>query len=168
MIHRHPHVFSDVNVDSVNQVLKNWDQIKKEEKDLKTVTEDMRGIPKELPALLTSDKIQNKARKVGFDWDDAEISMEKVVEEVNEVQDVFKNKEGQDRLEEELGDLLFATVNVLRLSGIDPEEALRMANRKFIDRFELMEKEILAQDKEFKDFQLDELETIWTNVKKIK
>ncbi len=165
MIHRHPHVFSNTAVNSVNEVLINWDQIKKKEKDIDSVSQDMKRIPLQTPELLKSDKIQHKARKVGFDWDNPRKAMEKVNEEVNEVLEVFDNNEGKERLEEELGDLIFAIVNVIRLSEIDPEEALRLANKKFINRFEKMENYVKHQGCELTDLNLDELENIWTNVK---
>lgn len=160
MIRRHPHVFGDVeNNLTSKQVLSNWEDIKKLEKKNKSQTESMESIPRGLPALYRADKVQAKAAKVGFDWDDVSGAYEKVKEELLEVQDAKKNLT-QDKVAEEVGDLLFAAVNVARMLEVDPEEALNATSEKFIRRFAYVEKNM-------KDgMSLEELDALWNEAKK--
>lgn len=165
MIRRHPHVFGETIVNSSGEVLKKWDEIKDQEKNKKSIAEDMKNIPLALPSLLVSDKVQRKAARVGFDWDNALLALDKVLEEVQEVKETLNNQEGHNRIREELGDLLFASVNVARLSDIEPEEALRLANNKFINRFAQMEEEAREKNLNMNDLSLDELENLWDLIK---
>ena len=134
MIERHPHVFGDVNAETSEQVLENWDVIKKRTKQQKSQTESMNSIPREFPALMRADKVQKKASKVGFDWDSVDGAFDKVNEELNELQQAYKEG-NQENIHEELGDLLFSVVNVSRFVKVDSEEALTNSTDKFIDRF---------------------------------
>ena len=133
MIERHPHVFGDVNAETSEQVLENWDVIKKRTKQQKSQTESMNSIPREFPALMRADKVQKKASKVGFDWDSVDGAFDKVNEELNELQQAYKQG-NQENIHEELGDLLFSVVNVSRFLKVDSEEALTNSTDKFIDQ----------------------------------
>ena len=131
MIYRHPHVFGNTSVNSTEEVLVNWDELKKNEKNFESLSDELTGVAKALPALIRAKKIQKKAKKVGFDWDDVSGAFDKVKEELNEVIDVYK--EGKvSRIKEEIGDLLFSCVNVSRFLSVDPEEALNLTTDKFI------------------------------------
>lgn len=163
LIFRHPHVFGDVSVDSTDQVLENWEQLKLKEKDgNKTV---LGGVPNALPALIKANRIQEKARNVGFDWEVREQVWEKVDEEMKEVKQEIAN--GDDAaLEQEFGDLLFAVVNAARLYGVNPENALDKTNRKFIKRFNYLESKVKQQGKNLKDMTLAEMDEIWNEAKR--
>lgn len=164
MIRRHPHVFGDVQADTAGEVLSNWEEIKKKEKHTHSITEEMELIPASFTALMQADKVQSKASKVGFDWEDPEPALDKVFEEAGEVREELK-KGKSPALEEELGDLLFAAVNVIRLAGYQPELVLKKGNRKFINRFAEMEAEAEADGKKLKNMTLDELEAFWIKAK---
>ncbi|TZE82123.1 nucleoside triphosphate pyrophosphohydrolase [Calorimonas adulescens] len=164
MILRHPHVFGDVKVSSSDDVLKNWAKIKKEEKRQKTQTEVMESIPHNLPALMLSCKVQDKAAEVGFDWDDVDGAMEKVYEEMEELREVYKGTD-TDRMEEELGDLLFAVVNVARFLNIQPELALKRTADKFISRFCYIEKAAERKNQRLQDMSLDDMNVLWEEAK---
>ncbi len=161
LITRHPHVFGDLKTTDTKTILKNWEALKKQEKkDRKSVLD---GIPKILPALAKAVKVQEKVSRVGFDWDDAQSSFEKVLEEINELKEVLhKNK--QD-VEEELGDLLFSLVNVSRLMKIDPEFALQKSIDKFTTRFQKMEQMISSQGESIDHCSLEKLNSYWELVK---
>ena len=165
MIERHPHVFGEVKADTSEQVLENWDVIKKRTKQQKSQTESMLSIPREFPALMRADKVQKKAAKVGFDWDSVDGAFDKVAEELNELKAAVKNNDCEN-MHEELGDLLFSVVNVSRFIGVDSEESLTGATDKFIDRFSKVEK--LAQEKglNMKETELSELDKLWDLAKK--
>ena len=165
MIERHPHVFGEVKADTSEQVLENWDVIKKRTKQQKSQTESMLSIPREFPALMRADKVQKKAAKVGFDWDSVDGAFDKVAEELNELKAAVENNDCEN-MHEELGDLLFSVVNVSRFIGVDSEEALTGATDKFIDRFSKVEK--LAQEKglNMKETELSELDKLWDLAKK--
>ena len=137
LIVRHPHIFSDVVADTSDEVLKNWDAIKQQTKHQKTVTEKLKAIPPSLPALMRACKAGEKAAKVGFDFPTPGDAMKKVYEEAREVETA-----DSDAVSEEIGDLLFAAVNVARKHGVDPEEALYRATDKFIGRFSAVEKAV--------------------------
>ncbi|MGG7164598.1 nucleoside triphosphate pyrophosphohydrolase [Clostridium ihumii] len=164
MINRHPHIFSDTVVKDSDEVLKNWETIKKEEKKYDSYTEDMLNVPKMLPALLKADKVQKKAAKVGFDWDDVNPAMDKVIEELNEIKDVY-NGENQSRILEEVGDLIFATVNIARLLDIDPEIALNYTIDKFIKRFKFIEDCARDRNLNLLDMTLEEMDELWEEAK---
>lgn len=162
MITRHPHVFSDVKADTSEQVLTNWEAIKKGEKHLKTQTEVMRDIPTSFPALMRAAKVQKKAKNVGFDWDDAMEALKKVREETEEVLQVWDDPE---KLAGELGDLLFAVVNVCRMKKVPPELALNGTTEKFIRRFSYVESTAQAQGKHLEDMTLAEMDALWDECK---
>ena len=138
LIIRHPHVFGDINVDNSEEVLKNWDAIKMQTKSQKTHSEVMHSVSPALPALIRADKIQNKARKIGFDFPDALSALDKLSEEVSELREAISNGNAEC-ISSELGDVLFSAVNVGRLMKIDSEKALSDSSERFISRFEGME-----------------------------
>lgn len=166
LIIRHPHVFGDVSVSSSDEVLANWDVIKMNTKKQKTTTETMLSVPREFPALMRAAKIQKKASKVGFDWDDINGTLEKIKEETAEVEEAVKNGEGE-AIKEEIGDLLFTVVNASRFAGVDPEEALTASTDKFLDRFALVEKMAAEQDIDMKTADEDTLDVLWEKAKQI-
>ncbi len=163
LILRHPHVFGTVHADTSEQVLKNWEEIKKTEKSLKTYSDEIDAVAKTLPSLIRAEKIQKKAAKAGFDWPDAEGAYAKILEEKDELRAAAGA--GGD-VEDELGDLLFACVNVARFLKVDPEGALERACNKFSDRFRRMEERILAEGKDLKEMSLEEMDAVWEQVKK--
>ena len=165
MIERHPHVFGDVNAETSEQVLENWDVIKKRTKQQKTQTESMLSIPREFPALMRADKVQKKASKVGFDWDSVDGAFDKVSEELEELKSAY-SEGNQDNIREELGDLLFSVVNVSRFVKVDSEEALTNSTDKFIDRFSKVEKMANEQGMDMKNTDLSELDKLWDLAKK--
>lgn len=160
LIIRHPHVFGDVKVKDSENVLANWDMIKKETKKQESDTEVLRSISPALPALMRAEKIGKKARKVGFDFDNANEAMEKVTEEVREVNEAIASGNKAD-IEEEFGDLFLAVVNAARLAGVDSEQALYNANEKFLARFSRVEELCLASGKSVTDTPRDEKERFW-------
>ena len=162
LIFRHPHVFGDVAVDSTEQVLENWEQIKLKEKGgNKTV---LGGVPSALPALIKANRIQEKVRNVGFDWEDASQVWEKVEEEMTEVREEI-NKGDKDATEAEFGDLLFAVVNAARLYGVNPENALERTNKKFIARFNYLEQACKDRGLNLKEMTLQQMDEIWNEAK---
>lgn len=164
MIRRHPHIFSDVKVDGEKDVLKNWETIKNEEKSIKTQTESMKKVPKVMPALMRAFKVQHKAARVGFDWDDAKGAMDKLYEEVDELKEVYKD-ENRDKIIEELGDVLFAAVNIARFTKVDPELALQDATEKFVNRFDYIERSVIKLDKNLQEMTLNDLNRLWEECK---
>ena len=163
LIFRHPHVFGDVKVDSTDQVLENWEQIKLKEKGgNKTV---LGGVPSALPALIKANRIQEKVRNVGFDWEEPSQVWDKVDEEINEVKTEIE-KDNKDQIEAEFGDLLFAVVNAARLYGVNPENALERTNKKFIRRFNYLENQCKEKNLNLKDMSLAEMDQIWNEAKK--
>ncbi len=165
LIIRHPHVFGDVSVSATEEVLTNWDAIKMNTKNQKSTTQAMESIPRELPALMRANKVQKKASKVGFDWDDAEGALLKVKEETTEVEEALKDG-NKNSIEDEIGDLLFAVVNVSRFAGIDPEEALTGATDKFFRRFAYVEKAAEEKNIDMKTAGLNVLDELWEQAKK--
>lgn len=165
LIRRHPHVFGNVDVENADEVVKNWESIKSQEEGYEDRESVLDGIPDALPALLRGQKIQKRAARVGFDWDNISDVFNKVEEELNEVNDSLKN-DNQDEIEMEIGDLLFAVVNLCRFVDLQAEETLRKANRKFVNRFKRMETVLNTQGKNISDQSLEELDKIWDVVKK--
>ncbi|MGB9822368.1 nucleoside triphosphate pyrophosphohydrolase [Thermodesulfovibrio sp.] len=163
MIRRHPHVFAEADFKTPEEVLAQWDERKKEEGKLHESILD--GIPLALPALLRAYKIQSRVSKVGFDWDNAQGVVEKIKEEVKEVEEAIACQE-KNRIEEEIGDLLFSIVNLARFLKIDPEAALRKTNRKFEKRFKKLEKIAKQKGKNLKDMTLQEMDSLWNEIKK--
>ncbi|EOU1912069.1 nucleoside triphosphate pyrophosphohydrolase [Clostridium perfringens] len=164
MINRHPHVFGNEEANTSEQVLVNWDEIKKGEKGIKTLTEEMQNIAKSLPATTRAYKVQKKAKKVGFDWDDVNCAMDKVKEELNEIKEVY-NCEDKSIIEGEVGDLLFACINVARFLEVDGELALDKTIKKFIKRFSYIENEAIKNNKNLKDMTLEEMDKLWEEAK---
>lgn len=166
LIFRHPHIYGNVDAETPDQVAQNWEKIKQKEKDgNKTV---LSGVPSALPALIKANRIQEKARNVGFDWEEREQVWEKVKEEIAEVEAEIKAPEGKrdmQDIEAEFGDLLFAVVNAARLYGVDPENALERTNRKFISRFNYIEKRLKETGRNFGDVNLAEMDKIWEEAK---
>jgi len=166
LIFRHPHIYGNVDAETPDQVAQNWEKIKQKEKDgNKTV---LSGVPSALPALIKANRIQEKARNVGFDWEEREQVWEKVKEEIEEVEAEIKAPEGKrdmQDIEAEFGDLLFAVVNAARLYGVDPENALERTNRKFISRFNYIEKRLKETGRNFGDVNLAEMDKIWEEAK---
>ena len=163
LIFRHPHVFGEAKAADASEVAENWEQIKLKEKDgNKTV---LGGVPAALPALIKANRIQEKARNVGFDWEEREQVWDKVREETAEVEAEIR-KGDKDGLEAEFGDLMFALVNAARLYGVNPENALERTNRKFIARFNYLESESKRLGKSMKDMSLAEMDAIWDEAKK--
>ena len=157
LVHRHPHVFGDVKVTSTDEILDNWEKLKKEEKPERTSIMD--GISKSQAALMSAQKISKKAVKVGFEWPDENSLYDCVMSEIQE----FKEAKTQEEKEEELGDLLFAVVNLARWNKIDAEQALLKANKKFISRFREMEKNA---DKDLEQLSFEEWDTLWKKAKR--
>ena len=162
LIFRHPHVFGDVSVSGTDEVLSNWEDLKREEKSQQTYTDTLTAVAKSLPALWRAEKVQKKAKKAGFDWPDARGAMDKLSEELSELQEAVA--EGTN-VEEELGDLLFAAVNVSRFLHADPEEALNAATEKFISRFAKVEDLAKAQGQDMAQMSLSELDKLWEAAK---
>ena len=156
LIRRHPHIFGEVKVDNHNQVKQNWEKIKLSE-GRKSVVD---GIPKELPALLSAYRIQEKVAKVGFEWTTKEEAFNKIEEELKELKNSIENK-SIDEIENEFGDLLFSIVNFARLYHINAETSLRKANKKFIRRFKTVEKILKTKNQNISDLSKDELISLW-------
>ncbi|MFD2045567.1 nucleoside triphosphate pyrophosphohydrolase [Ornithinibacillus salinisoli] len=164
MIYRHPHVFSTTKVDSVDDVYKNWDALKKEEKGEQRPS-ILDGVPKQLPSLVKAFKLQKKAAKVGFDWDDVNDIWKKLEEEIEEVKVAIE--EGNEKeIEKELGDVLFVLANISRYYKINPEVALNLTNQKFISRFSYIERQIQEQGKDMQKTDLEEMDYYWNQAKK--
>ncbi len=168
LIRRHPHVFGDVTVGDVTEVLANWEQIKAAERGKGTRKRGsvLEGVPRHLPALLQAYRIQQKAAGIGFDFPDAEETWKKVEEELEELHRDVQEGAPREKLEEELGDLLFALVNYARQLGLHPEEALRRANEKFIRRFQYVEKRLEETGRTPRDASLAEMDAYWDEAKK--
>ena len=162
LIYRHPHVFGDVTVHSTGEILSNWEELKKQEKGQATQADAVDAVARSLPALWRAEKVQKKAAKVGFDWPDLSGAMDKLSEEVHELQDAVN---GRCDPTEELGDLLFAAVNVARFLSADPEDTLQAACDKFAARFRRVEQQVLASGRKMEQLSVEELERIWDQVK---
>jgi len=162
MVRRHPHVFGKAKAKDKAEVWQRWEKIKKEERGTGDGPRKgmLESIPKSLPALSRADKVQKKAARVGFDWDDVAGAWEKVDEERAEIAELLGKKGSKKKLQEELGDLLFSVVNVARKLEIDPEDALQLANKKFIRRFGAIENDLTARR-----LTLPEMDTLWKKVK---
>jgi XTP/dITP diphosphohydrolase len=160
LIYRHPHVFGDVNVKDDTEVKQNWEELKLKEGSRSVLA----GVPKSLPALVKANRVQEKVRAIGFDWDEPHQVWDKVKEEINELSVEIKNI-NQDKMEAEFGDLLFSVVNAARLYNVDPETALERTNRKFIKRFNYLEKKVNSEGLSLKKMSLDEMNIIWDEAK---
>jgi XTP/dITP diphosphohydrolase len=161
LIKRHPHIYGDVEVSDARDVRNNWEKIKMGE-DKRSV---LGGVPHALPALVKAHRIQEKASGAGFDWEKPGQVWDKVVEELDELDREVKSSAGHDRIEEELGDLLFALVNYARFININPEDALEKTNRKFIRRFKFIEEKAGEAGRSLKDMTLTEMDSYWNEAK---
>ena len=166
LVFRHPHVFGDVVANDCEQALDSWNNAKSQEKGIKSKTQSMLRVPRELPALMRAQKVQHKASEVGFDWQSVEGAMDKLYEEAEELKIAISNGSGKD-IEDEFGDVLFSCVNISRFLKIDSEEALTGATDKFMNRFAEVER--LANEKgiDMKSSTIDELDALWDEAKKI-
>ena len=163
LIYRHPHVFGEVKAETAGQVSENWEQLKLKEKGgNKSV---LGGVPAALPALIKAYRIQDKARNVGFDWEEKEQVWDKVREEFGELQVEIAQMD-KDKAEGEFGDLLFSIINAGRLYGINPENALERTNQKFIRRFNYLEEHTIKQGHNLNEMSLEEMDAIWNEAKK--
>lgn len=162
LIYRHPHVFGDVTVRSTGEILSNWEELKKKEKGQSCQADAVDAVARSLPALWRAEKVQKKAAKVGFDWHDVSGAMDKLREETEELSQAM---DGRGDAFEELGDLLFAAVNVSRFLDIDPEDALQAASDKFSRRFRRVEETVLARGGRMEDMSPAQLEEIWDEIK---
>jgi MazG family protein len=171
LVYRHPHIFGDVEVSNADEVKQNWEELKLKQGN-RTV---LGGVPKSLPALVKANRIQEKVRGVGFDWEVKEQIWDKLNEEVSELQkELGKTKgspdtrqENYQKIEEEFGDLFFTIINAARLYGIDPENALEKTNVKFIERFNYMEKRAHQEGQSLKELSAAEMDTLWEEAKKV-
>lgn len=163
LIFRHPHVFGEVKAETAGQVSENWEQLKLKEKDgNKSV---LSGVPAALPSLIKAYRIQDKARNVGFDWEEREQVWDKVKEEIAEFQVEVANMD-KDKAEAEFGDVMFSLINAARLYKINPDNALERTNQKFIRRFNYLEDHTIKEGKNLKDMSLDEMDAIWNEAKR--
>jgi tetrapyrrole methylase family protein/MazG family protein len=169
LVFRHPHVFGDHHAGDAEEALQNWEGMKAEEKRRKGVKPEelsvLSGVPRDLPALMKAYKLQKKASKVGFDWDNVQDCLAKVREEVEELQEAIDSGASAEEQLLELGDLLFATTNVSRFIGADPEEALTRTNRKFVERFQYIEQSLQSKGSSVQESNLDEMEALWQEAK---
>ncbi len=163
LIRRHPHIYGDTQVADAQEVSQNWEQIKLKEKGNQSV---LGGVPSSLPALIKAYRLQDKARGVGFDWKEKEQVWDKVREELGELE-VEMKAENTDKMEAELGDFLFSVINMARLYGINPENALERTNRKFIHRFKHLEEMTLKKGRSLHDMSLEEMDVYWNQAKKM-
>jgi XTP/dITP diphosphohydrolase len=165
LIHRHPHIYGDVKVEDEEEVKRNWENLKLKEGKKSILS----GVPRSLAPLVQAMRIQEKAKQVGFEWDNKEQVWEKVEEEANElkaeVNAMDAGKGSIEKMEEEMGDLLFSIVNYARFLNIDPDQALARTNKKFIKRFQAMEEVVTAEGKQMTDLNLAEMDAIWNAVK---
>jgi tetrapyrrole methylase family protein/MazG family protein len=164
LVHRHPHVFGNVKARNSAEVLQQWEAIKKLEKKSTSIVH-VEDLPKHLPALLKADKVQRKVARVGFDWKHIRDVIAKVEEEVREVKHALASKD-RKHFEEELGDLLFAVVNLARFEDLQAEEVLNRSTTKFIKRFQQIEKAVHASGRKLENCTLKELDTLWESAKR--
>ncbi len=164
MIYRHPHVFDNLHVENADEVLVNWEKLKKKEKQIQTQTDVLKHVPAALPALTRAAKIQKKAADVGFDFENTQQAMQKVYEEMDELTEAIAQGE-QTHIEEEFGDILFALVNAARFLKINPEFSLTKASKKFINRFECVENSALSEGRQLSEMTLEEMDLLWEKAK---
>ena len=162
MIRRHPHVFGDDVAKTAEEVLKKWQKMKKEEGKTSSILGEL---PKSLPALQKAFRIGERASRVGFDWEKPEEVFPKLQEEIEELKKAYYNQQSKEKLKEEIGDLIFTIANLSRKLDINPEDALRLALDKFVNRFKLLEKEVEKRGKSFIEMDIKELDKIWEEIK---
>ena len=161
LIHRHPHIYGETDVEDADQVVKNWEDIKLKE-GKKSVLE---GVPKSLPALVKAYRIQDKVSGVGFDWDQKEAVLEKVKEELDELRTEIDTGDSK-KMEAELGDVMFSLVNYARFLKVNPENALERTNKKFIKRFNYIEEKAKKSQRKVSELSIEEMEILWQEAKK--
>lgn len=165
LVFRHPHIYGDVKVENEREVADNWESIKLKEKNDKGVKNTvLGGVPKTLPAMVKANRIQDKARGVGFDWEERKQVWDKVNEELDELKHEIEQQD-YDKTEAEFGDLFFSLINAARLYGVNPENALERTNRKFIKRFNYLEEQTIQKGKSLHDMSLAEMDVIWEEAK---
>lgn len=162
LVHRHPHIYGDVEANTEEEVKANWEKLKLKE-GKKSV---LQGVPKSLPALVKAGRIQDKVKGIGFEWDEQEQVWEKVKEEMEEFQAEVRAG-NQDKMEDEFGDVLFSMINYARWVNVNPEDALSRTNQKFIKRFQWMEEQIAKEGKTFDDLNLKQMDVYWEASKKV-
>lgn len=160
LIARHPHIYGDVKVTDEEDVKRNWEKLKMKEGK----TSVLAGVPKGLPSMVKAIRIQEKAKQVGFEWENKEQVFEKIEEEIGELKEVVQTGE-QEKIEEELGDVFFSLVNYARFLHIDADHALERTNQKFMKRFVQMEQEALSEGKQLTHMTLEEMDSIWNRIK---
>lgn len=163
LIDRHPHIYGDVKVNDDEDVKRNWEKLKLKEGKKSVLS----GVPKALPALIKAMRLQEKAKQVGFEWENKEQVWHKVEEEIGEMNEAMQLKD-QQKIEEEFGDVLFSLVNFARFLNVDAENALELTNKKFIHRFVQMEERALSHGKDLNNMTLDEMDAIWNEIKQHK
>ncbi|MBL4577625.1 MAG: nucleoside triphosphate pyrophosphohydrolase [Flavobacteriales bacterium] len=163
LIYRHPHIYGDVKAETPEKVKENWEKLKMKE-GRSSVLE---SVPKSLPSLVKATRIQDKAKAVGFDWENKEQVWDKVNEELAELKAELDKEDNQERAEEELGDFLFSLINYCRYLKINPDNALERTNKKFIQRFQYLEKEAKASGKDLQEMTLEEMDKYWVKAKEI-
>ncbi len=161
LIHRHPHIYGDVEVANEEEVKSNWERLKLKEGSKGVLA----GVPQSLPAMVKAQRIQEKARGVGFDWDESQQVWDKVKEEMEEFHQACESKDEQNKMDE-LGDVLFSIINYARFVGLNPEEALERTNKKFIRRFQFMEGKMKEQNLNWDQMNLESLDVFWSQAKK--
>ncbi len=164
LVIRHPHVFGELSASNEKEALQNWDDVKLKTKGIKKQSDSMIKVPREFPALMRAQKIQQKAAKAGFDWDDKNGAIEKLFEEINELQEAL-SKGNKFDIEDEFGDVLFSCVNIARFIDVDSEEALTGATDKFMNRFIEVEKLAEEQGIDMKNSSIEELDILWDKAK---
>lgn len=161
LIHRHPHIYGDVEVADEEEVKQNWEKLKLKE-GKKSV---MEGVPKSLPAMVKANRIQDKAKGVGFDWDNKDQVWDKVNEELSELQEEIQADADSAKIEQEFGDVLFSMINYARFIGVDPEAALERTNKKFINRFQFLEEGVKKDGRDLSNMTLEEMDEYWNAAK---
>lgn len=164
---RHPHVFSDVEVNGVDDVLTNWEKIKRSEPGYDDRVSILDGVPASLPALMRAAKLSKKAARTGFDWPNVYAIIDKLKEEIQELEEAIESG-SQELVQDEIGDLLFTVVNIARFQGIDPEESLRRMLDRFIERFSKIEEHARETGRNISDMTLAEMDEVWDAAKKVK
>lgn len=165
LVIRHPHVFGDVVAKNTDEALNSWDAVKLQTKGMKSQSESMISVPRELPALMRAQKVQHKAAKVGFDWQSVDGAVDKLYEEINELKMAMSHND-RCEIEDEFGDVLFSCVNISRFLKLDSEEALTAATDKFVSRFTEVEKLANERSINMKESSIDELDALWDEAKK--
>ncbi len=161
LVRRHPHIYGDVNVNNDEDVKRNWEQIKMQEGKKSVLS----GVPKSLPAVVKATRIQEKAKQVGFEWENKEDVWKKVEEEISELKQAV-TESNTEHIEEEFGDVMFSLINYARFLSIDAEGVLEKTNKKFISRFTTMEEEAALQGKALADMSLQEMDNLWNEIKR--